>query len=200
MTGREWSWKVLKSASETMTKTAVRLAALVGFAIALQGQSAPQDIAGWDKLKWGMTMAEARAAYKVDAQPEANDDWTLLKLHPVNIGGVELGVQAGARHGSEKITLVTLWSYFGLTTSAPTAGPQDFDTLKTILIQKYGQPANEEVKRGLNFRSIKTVQWKFPSTSILMTLEQSASLPHLGNLTIDYTASDKSTDKPQTAP
>ena len=84
-----------------MRKMAVQLAALVGFAIALHGQSAPKDIAGWDKIKWGMTMAEARAAYNVDAQPEANDDWTLLKLHPVNISGVELGVQVGARLGSE---------------------------------------------------------------------------------------------------
>jgi hypothetical protein len=171
-----------------MTKLAVRLAAGFGFAIALHGQPQPKDFPGWDKNKWGMTIAEARAAYGIEAQPEANSDWTVLKLDPVKMGGVELGVQVGARRGMEKITAVTLWSYFGLANSAPSAGPRDFDTLKTLLVQKYGQPANEETKRGLNFRLINSLLWKFPSTSILMTMEQSASLPHLGNLIIEYTA------------
>jgi hypothetical protein len=105
-----------------------------------------------------------------------------------------MGVQVGAQSGSdktpsvEKITLVRLWSYFGLATSAPLAGPQDFDTLRTVLIEEYGHPTNEEVKRGENFRLIETVLWKFPSTAILMTLEQSSSLPNLGNIYLDYTA------------
>jgi hypothetical protein len=60
-----------------------------------------------------------------------------------------------------------------------------------MLIQKYGPPASEEAKRGENFRLLKTVLWTFPSTSILMTLEQSASLPNLGNIILDYTATDK---------
>ena len=171
-----------------MTKRAVHLAAWFAFAVALPGQPQPKDIPGWDKIKWGMTIAEARAAYKLDAQPEKNNDWTLLKLNPVKIGNVEMGVQVGARHGTEKITSVTLWSYFGLANSAPSAGPQDFETLKTLLTQEFGPPANQKTERGLNFRSIKTVLWKFPSTSILMTMEQSASLPHLGNLIIEYTA------------
>jgi hypothetical protein len=179
---------MLKSASEAMRKPLLQFAACATFAIALHGQPAPKDITGWDKIKWGMTIAEARAVYNVDAQPEKNDDWTLLKLDPVKMGAVEMGVQVGARHGTENITLVTLWSYFGLVSSAPSAGPQDFDTLKTLLIREYGQPAEEKTERGLNFRSIKTVLWKFPSTSVLMTMEQSASLPHLGNLIIEYTA------------
>jgi hypothetical protein len=170
---------------------AVRLAAVAALAVALYGQPRPKDVDGWDKIRWGMTIAEARAAYGIDTQPESDDNWTLLKLNPVKIGGVEMGVQVGARQGTGKITLVRLWSYFGLSSSAPLAGPQDFDTLKTTLIQKYGQPANEEAKRGENFRLIKTVLWTFPSTSILMTIEQSSSLPNLGNIILDYTATDK---------
>ncbi len=47
------------------------------------------------------------------------------------------------------------------------------------------------MKRGENFRLIKTVLWTFPPPSILMTLEQSASLPNLGTIYLDYTATDK---------
>jgi len=180
---------------------ALRLGALAALAVGLFAQPAPQDpapqdIDGWDKIRWGMTIAEARAAYDIHTQPENKDNWTLLYLNPVKMSGVELGVQigarqVGAREGSEKIALVRLWSFFGLPSSAPSAGPQDFDTLKTALIQKCGHPAHEEMKRGENFRLIKTVLWKFPSTSILMTLEQSASLPNLGNIYLDYTATGK---------
>lgn len=176
--------------------TAVRLGALVALSVALYAQAKPkdtkpQDIDGWDKITWSMTLAQVRAAYHADAQPETRDDWTLLQLNPVNVGGVEMGVQVGARQGSGKLSLVRLWSYFGLPNSAPLAGPQDFDTLRAMLIQKYGPPANEETKRGENFRLIKTVLWTFPSTSILMTLEQSSSLPNLGNIFVEYTATHK---------
>jgi hypothetical protein len=35
---------------------------------------------------------------------------------------------------------------------------------------------------------VKTVRWKFPSTSIVMTLEQSAILPNVGTIYIEYAA------------
>jgi hypothetical protein len=168
---------------------AARFALLVLLALALYGQ--PKDVNGWDKIRWGMTIAEARSAYAVDTQPEINDDWTMLKLIPVKMGGLEVGVQVGARSGAKAITMVRLWSYFGLANSAPGASAQDFDALRAVLIQKYGDPAKEEMKRGENFRLIKTVLWTFPSTSILMTLEQSSSLPNLGNIIIDFAATVK---------
>ena len=174
--------------------SAFRFGALAALAITLYGQSKdakPQDIAGWDKIQWGMTLSEARSAYAIDAQPETKDDWTLLQLKPSKIAGVEVGVQVGAKRGATGITLISLWSYFGLANSAPGAGAQDFDTLRAALIQKYGDPAKEETKRGENFRLIKTVQWTFPSTSILMTLEQSSSLPNLGNIILDFAATGK---------
>ncbi len=170
---------------------AVRLVALAALAAALYGQAKPKDVDGWDKIKWGMTIADARSTYHVDSQPENKDSWTLLVLQPVKIAGVEMGVQVGARQGSGKITSVKLWSYFGLVNSPPGSGPQDFDTLKASLIREYGPPAKEEVQRGLNFRLLKTVLWTFPSTSIELKMEQSGSLPSLGNLDLDYSASEK---------
>ncbi len=171
--------------------TAARLALLAALAAALFAQSRPKDVNGWDKIKWGMTIAEVRSASAIDAQSETEGDWTLLTLKPVKIGGVEMGVQVGARRGSDKITSVTLWSHFGLPSSPRSAGPKDFDTLKASLIQQYGPPDQEETKRGLNFRLLKTALWTFPSTSIQMTMEQSASLPSLGNIDLDYSADEK---------
>lgn len=166
----------------------VRLAMLAALASALWGQAKPKDIDGWDKIKWGMTIANARAAYSVETPPERNGDWTLLNLKPVKMDGIEMGVQVGAGNRGNKVTSVRLFSYFGLANSPPKAGPQDFDTLRNSLLEKYGRSTNEELKHGENFRLIKTVLWTFPSTSILLSLEQSTSLPNLGNVELEYTA------------
>jgi hypothetical protein len=171
-------------------KSTVLCCLLGTLAAALQGQTKPKEVDGWDKIKWGMTIAEARAAYDIGAQPKETDTWTLLELNPIKMGGVEMGVQVGARQGTARISEVTLWSFFGLPSSPPLAGPRDFDTLRTMLIQTYGQPAGEEEKRGDNSHLIKTVVWTFPSTSILLKLEQSASLPNLGTIYLDFTAND----------
>lgn len=170
---------------------AVRLGAVTAIAIALYGQPKPEDVPGWDKIEWGMTIAEVRSAYHVDTAPESNDSWTLLNLNPVKLGTIQMGVQVGARRASDKIVLVRLSLFFGLPSSAPSAGPQDFDTLKATLTKQYGPPDKEETTRGENSHLIRTVLWTFPSTSILLTLEQSASLPNLGNIYLDYTANGK---------
>lgn len=167
---------------------AVRLAVCGILTVALYGQPKPGDVDGWDKIQWGMTMAEVRAAYHLDAQPETKDGWTLLELNPVKLGGVQLGVQAGARGDDGKISSVKLWLHFGLANSPPGSSARDYDTLRSILIEKYGQPAKEETQRGENFRLIKKVSWTFPSTSILMTLEASSAIPNLGNIDIDFTS------------
>jgi hypothetical protein len=171
---------------------ALRLGALAALAVVLFGQGTPKDVDGWDNIKWGMTMAEARSVYHVDSEPVNKDEWTLLELKPVQLAGVEMGVQVGAREGAEKISLVRLWSFFGLPSSPPSARPQDFDTLKATLIRKYGQPAKEEVRQGgENTHYFKTALWTFPSTSILLSLEQSSALPNLGTIYLEYTATGK---------
>ncbi len=79
---------------------AVRFAALGALSIALWGQAKPKDVAGWDRITWSMTIADARAAYAITAQAETRDDWTLLDLNPVKVARVEMGVQVGAKLGS----------------------------------------------------------------------------------------------------
>ena len=170
---------------------AARFPTVAALTFSLWAQSVPRDLPGWDKIHWDMTMSDARSAYGIDAQPQSEDDWTLLQLPPIKMRGVEMGVQVGARQATGKISSVRLWSYFALSTSAPGASAQDFDTLRSLLIEKYGPPAAEETERGENFRLIKTVRWTFPSTSVLLTLEASSSLPNLGKIFLEYTASPK---------
>jgi hypothetical protein len=163
-----------------------RLALIGALGLILFAQQKPADVDGWDKIQWGMTIAEARAAYGVEAKPERKDNWTLVDLKPVKLGGVPMGVQIAAQGGSEKISSVRLWSYFGLSNSAPGASSQDFETLKAALIEKYGLPAGEETRHGENYRIIKTISWTFPSTSVLLTLEASTSIPNLGNIDLVF--------------
>jgi hypothetical protein len=151
----------------------------------------PKDVDGWDKIHWGMTIANARAAFKSDAQPETKDDWTLLQLPASHIGDIRMGVQVAARRGSDKIASVRLWSFFGVPEAAPTAGPGDFDALRSALIKQYGPPAAEETRHGENFRLLKSVRWTFPSTTIALSTEQSSSIPDIGNIYLEYTATAK---------
>ena len=174
-----------------MIRPANRAGALLAIAVALFAQTRPTDLAGWDKITWGMTITAARSLYAIDAKPQTVDNWTLLTLKPVRIAGVEMDAQAVAPQAGEKISSVRLWSYFGLPTSAPGAGPRDFDALRGKLIEQYGAPASDETTHGLNFRLLKTVRWTFPSTSVVLTLEQSGSIPYLGNITLEYTAAPK---------
>jgi hypothetical protein len=164
-----------------------RLAILGALAGILYAQK-PQDVDGWDKIKWGMTVDQVRAVYGVDARPQTQDEWTLLQLQPVMIAGVEMGVQVGARQATGRVSSVRLWSYFGSPNSRPAASGGDFDTLRAWLIQKYERPSHEDATRGENGRFIKTVTWKYPSTTVVLTREQSASLPDLGKIFLEYTA------------
>jgi hypothetical protein len=161
---------------------------LTEFAIALLGQSPPKDVYGWDKIKWGMTISEARAIYAVSTPTETSGYWTLLNIPDVKIGDISLKASVGAKHGSDQITLAALWMSFGLTKDAPRAGPEDFDTLKTLLTQKYGTPVSDETTRNVNTRD-RTVSWTFPSTSIVLAL--SLYETRLGSISLRYTAPDK---------
>lgn len=170
----------------------------IAFVGATQGQPPPKDVEGWDKIQWGMTAGAARAAYDIEDQLRINEYcgvittgcWDTLALKRVKIGDISMAVSAKATHNSGRITRVSLWLSFGLPDDAPFAGPHDFDTLKTLLIQKYGIPVNEEIKREYG-DPVRTALWVFPSTSILLKISQKESLPSLGSIDLIYTATDK---------
>ena len=160
----------------------LRLGALIAFAFTLTGQTPPKDVDGWGKIKWGMTIAEARAAYNVEVQPQTNEYWTFLRLESIKIGDIGMDADAAAKHGSEHIFNVVLTWIFSGHPEGP-SGSHGFDTLKTLLIQKYGLPVSDEKKREFG-DPVREVLWTFPSTSILLKLGQVA-------VTVNYAATDK---------
>lgn len=148
------------------------------FAVALSGQAQPRDIDGWGKIRWGMTIADAGQAYVIDRH-EDNDRWSQLIVQQMMIGDITMRVSIAARHGSEQISRVRL---------SANSGAEDFDTLKTQLIQKYGPPIDGET-RTEGTDSIRTFLWTFPSTSIRLTLSQRQN--GQGRIEVEYNATDK---------
>jgi hypothetical protein len=156
----------------------LQLWAISALAIALPGQEKPKDVDGWDKIKWGMTLEEARDAYGVTAPFWENERWTSLVLDPVKIGDMEMSGGADAKHGTHKVSQVG----FSLGFDKPGyAG--GFDTLKTLLIQKYGPPVSEEKTTGYG-HWVKRALWTFPSTSIVLEVEPAF-------ISLQYKATDK---------
>ena len=145
------------------------------FAVALSGQAQPRDIEGWSKIRWGMTMADASQAYVIDRH-EDNDRWSQVIVQPMMIGDITMRVSIGAKHGSEQVSRVRL---------STNSSPEDFDTLKAQLIQKYGPPIDGET-RTEGTDTIRTFLWTFPSTSIRLTLTQSQ-----GRIDLEYAATDR---------
>jgi hypothetical protein len=151
----------------------------------------PADPGGWNNLKWGMTLAGVRALYP-SALEDRNDYWTRLALPPIAIAGVSLGVTASAPKGSDRITMISLDCLFGAPANPRwqiCGGPSDFETLKTLLIQKYGRQKNEEHKAFYN-DLMHLFLWVFPSTSIELRFSQAQGAPSLGGIGITYRALD----------
>src|ERR1041385_7670763 len=112
-------------------------------AVTLWGQTPIRDVNGWGKIIWGMTLADAGRAYVINRHDD-NETWSQLLAEPVEVGDITLRVAIGARHGSEQVSRVRLWTNIGAGDAAQSAGARDFDTLKIQLIQKYGPPVDGE--------------------------------------------------------
>ena len=161
---------------------------VASFAVALLGQTPPKDVSGWDKIKWGMTLAEVRSAYNL---PATTKEWPGREagcfdspIHyclpdrgpyidmddPIEIGDIKMKPKVKAGYGSTKVVSVELADFGGATGSRN--GVRNFDTLKTLLIQKYGAPVTQETKLDDIGAHVKTVLWTFPSTAITLSLRE----------------------------
>lgn len=149
--------------------------------VRLFGQVAPADVTGWGKITWGMTIPQARAACGIAATDTSES-------FKVDVGSIGMKADIGDPRGTGHVTQVTLFMSFGLPKDPTRAGPEDFDTLKELLIQKYGAPASDESSRNVNTQD-RTVLWTFPSTSI--TLFRSLYEARLGSITLRYRQTDR---------
>src|SRR5262249_51877695 len=128
-----------------------------------------KDVDGWDKIKWGITVAEAQAAYGRDIHTW-HDEYPnelpakvtgfrdQLVLNHLAISGVKMQATIQTLIGSESITQVRLRLEDGSKESA-------YQVLGSFLRSQYGVPtdvANEEVGAWKQH----FIRWRFPSTAI----------------------------------
>jgi len=165
---------------------------LVAVLIAAQLNAQPKDVDGWQNIKWGMSVAEARAALGSQASEpteESGPNVVLIKrllIENITIGDFLCKAALQTKRGSDAISAVTI--------SLPSMrDPPDhrghvFDSLKRSLIEKYGQPKSEDRRaEGGDVESI--ILWTFPSTSI--TLRRVEGSRGFGYVNIEYRAVDK---------
>ena len=161
-----------------------RAACLFPLLLAASLYAQPADPAGWTNIPWGSTLADVQALYP-SAVPSADVWWTHLALPAVSISGVPFHVDVAARAGDPHVALIALWCHFGLRDDPTVAGPELFETLKALLISKYGHQKNEE--RKVEFGDpAHLFLWVFPTTSIQLVLRQSDRMHSLGSLHIEY--------------
>ncbi len=138
-----------------------------------------------------MTIDQARSAYDIQEPLEVNELWIHLTLPKVSIADVDMHVDASAKRAGRKVAIVDIWQYFGLKESPPFVTPrQQFDALKTLLLQKYGQNAAEESVREYDNEVVRD-RWIFPSTVITLEVSTAPAAPNLGKVHLKYEPSDK---------
>jgi len=153
--------------------TALRLLAAALFAVILSGQTKPKDVEGWGKVKWGMTLAEAKAA----CGPVCGEG------SGVDIGGVKMGVSLSASPPDDKTAKVVLGAFVPANRSESTI----YAYLKSTLIRKYGPPASEDTNPDELGVMVRTAMWVFPSTTITLK----SRVTRQGFLDLTYEQADK---------
>jgi hypothetical protein len=122
-------------------------------------ETTPQDPAGWQTARWGMSPAEVKAALLLIDRPRVRPRPAKGPLYPAfvlltEIGGIEYRVALDfdiARDTFQRVRFVP---------KVAGAARPAFDSLAALLVKKYGAPA-ESGSENAQQRS-----WTFPSTVI----------------------------------
>jgi hypothetical protein len=128
--------------------------------------AAPQDVHGWNKVKWGMTESEVEAAYPNKILPYTNvtgkDCGSTQELERQLIGGYSLDVMFNYDCKTKKLNGVTIVPYDKWYRQQAT---EAFDAISKEFSVEYGDPSTSNISEIDADR-----KWVFPSTSIEMTL------------------------------
>ena len=152
-----------------------------------------QDVGGWTRIRWGMTVSEAREAFPgqvSDPRVAAAPDATLIDrfiISDIKIGRITAEAAVQTERDSNQVVAVRLRA------AGPSASPRErtntFSALKQLLIVKYGTPQNEDHSPDGSGTTDSRVFWVFPSTSITLWWNEQTGGP--GFVTIHYEALDR---------
>lgn len=143
-----------------------------------QAGATPKDVDGWNKVKWSMSLAEAKAA--------------IDESQKVRVVDIELGISLSAARStpdryhalSQPVALVALTA---VTDKAQTGNA--YETVKLLLIEKYGVPVSDTAVPDLGVLEHRA-SWSFPSTRIVLTWREGPQ-SMIGFLELVYTAADQ---------
>lgn len=111
----------------------------------------PEDVKGWNKVTWGMSVADVKAALGDQATPSTVvpgpnfTDIERLTINNLQVGDDlvgRCGIQT--KRNSDAVTSIEI--RFGQVRDDPSTRERGFDILKRLLIEKYGTPKNEDRK------------------------------------------------------
>jgi hypothetical protein len=146
----------------------------------------PRDVGGWGKIKWGMDAAAVKTAYGAEAQNVSERIGDIL-TNEIRIANIEVGkirMEASIpvpKSGS--IEFIYLNPEEDLQTSTNMRSFV-FETLKVLLIEKYGMPVDRDSKNESR-RVVRSVLWTFPSTAITLTWSEYRE-NNIGHVNIQY--------------
>jgi hypothetical protein len=148
-----------------------------------------RDAEGFGNIKWGMTVADAKAAFPGLEEPERSElesgAFEERLIQPVlMIGSVEMTVSIQTKADSDQITRIVL-KLAPFVQHRKTA----FQFLSKNLIQKYGKPSQRNNAARSRMKE-ETEVWLLPSTTITLSWREEA-VGKLRLLDITYEATGK---------
>ena len=153
----------------------------------------PRDVGGWTRIRWGMTVAQAREAFPgqaSDPRVAAPPDAVLIDrfiINDIQIGRITAEAAVQTEQDSNQVVAVRIRA-----TGASAAGlarTSTYSTLKHLLIVKYGAPQSEDHSPFGNGGTDSRVLWLFPSTSITLRWSETTNGEH-SSVSIRYEALD----------
>jgi hypothetical protein len=155
--------------------------------------SQPKDVDGWTRIRWGMSVSEAREAFQgqaSDPKVAAPPDAILVDrfvINDIQIGRITAEAAVQTELDSNQVVAVRLRAS-GASASARLR-TSTFFALKHLLIAKYGAPQNEDHSPYGSGGTDTRVLWVFPSTSITLRWNEMNN-GESGFVTIRYEALD----------
>jgi hypothetical protein len=148
-------------------KIQLQVCAALALAGIAQGQTKPTDVGGWGKVKWGMTLTEAKAAYGpalhdlvAPSQRSSEHSIERLEVDGLSVGDISMHASLFTEPGSDRIKEANL--------QVPDIHKANgaFQVLLDAMTQKYGKPTRQDSTVDPGTGNTKTATWIFPSTVI----------------------------------